>query len=138
MQNGSAMYAAAGMVSTAPDMATYMTALLSGRLLDPATYSLMWTSTATPHYKAKPASDDMRGLGWDTAIDAGARPKEVAKSGLVPGFSSELILHPASDSGVFVSFNASYSGGRNPDGVSALAVAESVYKAIHTGTHRPK
>ena len=39
MQNGSAMYAAAGMVSTAQDMATYMTALLSGGLLDPATYA---------------------------------------------------------------------------------------------------
>ena len=38
MQNGLELYAAAGMVSTAQDMATYMTALLSGRLLDPATY----------------------------------------------------------------------------------------------------
>ena len=38
VQNGPAMYAAAGMVSTAQDMATYMTALLSGRILDPATY----------------------------------------------------------------------------------------------------
>ena len=40
VQNGPAMYAAAGIVSTAQDMATYMTALLSGRLLDPATYAL--------------------------------------------------------------------------------------------------
>ena len=40
VQNGPEMYAAAGMVSTAQDMATYMTALLSGRLLDPATYQL--------------------------------------------------------------------------------------------------
>ena len=40
VQNGTAMYAAAGMVSTAQDMATYMTALLSGRLLDPATYAV--------------------------------------------------------------------------------------------------
>ena len=54
VQNGPAMYAAAGMVSTAQDMATYMTALLSGRLLDPATYGLMWTSTPTLQYGVNP------------------------------------------------------------------------------------
>jgi D-alanyl-D-alanine carboxypeptidase len=138
LQNGSAMYAAAGMVSTAQDMATYMTALLSRRLLDPATYALMWTSTPRPKHGVKPAADDVRGLGWDTVIDAGAGPKEVAKSGLVPGFSSELILHPSSDSGVFVSFNTSYQGGRHSGSVSALQVAESVYKATRPGSPRRK
>ncbi len=136
MQNGTAMYAAAGMVSTAQDMATYMTALLSGRLLDPATYALMWTSTPTPQYGVKPPTDDVRGLGWDTAIDTSTGPTEVAKSGLVPGFTSELILYPSSDSGVFVSFNTSYQGSRHSSGVTALQVAESVYEATQTGSHR--
>ncbi len=135
MQNGSAMYAAAGIVSTAQDMGTYMTALLSGRLLDPGTYATMWTSTPTPHYGAKGTSD-MRALGWDTAIDAGAKPTEIAKSGLVPGFSSELILYPKSDSGVFVSFNTSDQGARHSDGPSALEVAEAIHKATQTGTNR--
>ena len=54
VQNGPAMYASAGMVSTAQDMATYMTALLSGHLLDPATYELMWTSTPTLQYGVNP------------------------------------------------------------------------------------
>ena len=134
VQNGPAMYAAAGMVSTAQDMATYMTALLSGRLLDPATYELMWTSTPTPQYGVNPPSNAVRGLGWDTAIDTSAGPTEVAKSGSVPGYISELILYPTSDSGVFVSFNTNHHGSRDPNGVSALQVAESVYEATQTGS----
>ena len=134
VQNGPALYAAAGMVSTAQDMATYMTALLSGRLLDPATYRLMWMSTPTPQYGVKPPSNAMYGLGWDTVIDTSAGPAEVTKSGQVPGYISELILSPTSDSGVFVSINTNYQGSRNPNAVTALEVAESVYKATQTGS----
>jgi D-alanyl-D-alanine carboxypeptidase len=134
VQNGPAMYAAAGIVSTAQDMATYMTALLSGRLLEPATYALMWTSTPTPQYGANPPSNAVYGLGWDTAIDTSAGPTEVTKSGQVPGYTSELILYPNSDSGVFVSLNTNYSGSRDPNGVTALQVAESVYDATQTGS----
>ncbi len=133
VQNGSEMYAAAGMVSTAQDLATYMTALLSGRLLDPATYGLMWTSTPTLQYGANPASDAIRGLGWDTAIDTSAGPIEVAKGGHVPGYTSELVLYPTSGSGVFVSFNTDNFGSRDPSGVTAAEVAESVYEATQTG-----
>ena len=128
------MYAAAGMVSTAQDMATYMTALLSGRLLDPATYSLMWTATPTPQYGVNPPSDAVRGLGWDNAIDTSAGPTEVTKGGSVPGFISELILDPTSDSGVFVSINTNPHGSRDPSRVSALQVAEAVYEATQTGS----
>jgi CubicO group peptidase (beta-lactamase class C family) len=138
LQSGSAMYAAAGVVSTAQDMATYMAALLTGRLLNSTTYALMWTSSPTPHYGAKPTTNDDRGLGWDTAIDTSAGPVLVEKSGRVPGFSSELILHPASESGVFISFNTSYQGGRHSTGVSALQVAESVYQATHAKSHARK
>jgi D-alanyl-D-alanine carboxypeptidase len=133
VQNGNAMYASAGAVSTARDMATYMTALLSERILDPATYQLMWTSTPTPQYGVSPPSDAVFGLGWDTAIDTSAGPTEVAKSGQVPGFNSELILFPSSDSGVFVSFNAKYPGTSGLNSVSALQVAESVYAATQIG-----
>ena len=128
VQNGPAMYAAAGMVSTAQDMATYMTALLSERILNPATYALMWTSTPTPQYGVNPPSNAVRGLGWDTAIETSAGVSEVTKGGQVPGFTSELILYPSSDSGVFVSFNSKFQG------VSALQVAESVYQATQTGS----
>ena len=84
VQNGPAMYAAAGMVSTAQDMATYMTALLSERILNPATYALMWTSTPTPQYGVKPASIAERGLGWDTVIDRSDGSEEVTKGGRSP------------------------------------------------------
>ena len=128
-QNGPELYAAAGMVSSARDMATYMQALLSGRLLDPATYRLMWTSTPTLEYGVNPPTDSNRGLGWDTAIDNIAGPTEVTKSGDVPGYTSELILHPDSDSGVFVSFNSTYHHGSVSSGGVALRVAEAVAQA---------
>jgi CubicO group peptidase (beta-lactamase class C family) len=132
LQNGPALYAAAGMVSTAQDMATYMTALLSGRLLDPASDALMWASKPTLQYGVKPPANAMRGLGWDTVIHTTAGRTIVNKSGQVPGYTSELILHPSSESGVFVSFNTNYHGSRNPNGTTALEVAESVYKVTKT------
>jgi CubicO group peptidase (beta-lactamase class C family) len=133
-QNGAANYAAAGIVSTAQDMAAYMTALLSGRLLDPATYELMWTSTPTPQYGVKPAANGSRGLGWDTAINTSAGTIEVTKAGQVPGYSSDLILYPSTDSGIFVSFNTTYQGDRHSSGVSAAQVAELVFDATQTGS----
>jgi CubicO group peptidase (beta-lactamase class C family) len=129
VQSGAAMYAAAGMVSTAHDMAHYMVALLDGRLLNPAIYAMMWTSTPTPQYGARPAVTDTRGLGWDAAIDGSTGPIEVAKSGEVPGYSTELILYPGSDSGVFISINTSHQTGRNPTNVTAYNVAQAVYQA---------
>ena len=128
LQNGPELYAAAGMVSTATDMATYMTALLSGSLLDPATYALMWSSTPTPQYGANSATNAIRGLGWDSVVSTSAGTAEVIKGGQVPGFTSDLVLYPGTDSGVFVSFN------RNSAGISALQVAESVYEAVQSAS----
>jgi D-alanyl-D-alanine carboxypeptidase len=129
IQNGLQLYAAAGVVSTAQDMATYMEALLSGRLLDPATYQLMWSSTPTPLFGVSPPADSLRGLGWDTAINTSVGTTEVIKGGSIPGFISELILSPTSDSGVFVSINTNPAGSRNASHLSALAIAEAVYNA---------
>jgi CubicO group peptidase (beta-lactamase class C family) len=134
VQNGPALYAAAGMVSTAQDMATYMTALLSERILNPATYALMWTSVPTPQYGVQPATSAERGLGWDSVIHKSDGSEKVTKGGQVPGYTSELVLDPTSDSGVFVSFNANFAGSRNPNGVTALQVARSVYKATKTSS----
>jgi CubicO group peptidase (beta-lactamase class C family) len=134
VQNGPELYASAGIVSTAQDMATYMTALLSGRVLDPATYQLMWTSTPTQQYGMKSPSDAVRGLGWDTAIDSSAGPTRVTKDGSVPGYISQLILYPTSNSGIFVSINTNPQGSRRPNQVSALQVAESVYAAAQSGS----
>ena len=78
VQNGAAMYAAAGIVSTATDMATYMTALLSGRILDPASYQLMWTS---PAYAGQAPVGSSRGLGWDMVIDTKRAPPSSRRTG---------------------------------------------------------
>ena len=79
----------------------------------------MWTSTPTPQYGVNPPSDAVRGLGWDTVIDTSAGPAKVAKGGSVPGFISELILYPTSDSGVFVSINTNLSGQSGSEAASA-------------------
>lgn len=131
--NGSAMYAAAGIVSTAQDMANYMNGLLDDSVLNGASTQLMWTATPTPHYGSNPATDDVRGLGWDSVTTSGDRPVEVAKSGQVPGFISQLILDPSTDSGVFVSFNTNH-GGPNPSGTVALELAEAIHEAAESGS----
>ena len=131
--NGTSMYAAAGMVSTARDMGAYMTTLLAGGLLDPSTERLMWTATPTPHFASNPAYLDVRGLGWDTAIDSDAGVTEVTKSGSVRGYTSQLILYPSTDSGVYISFNANY-GGSDPSGAVATRLAEQVYQAVQSAS----
>ena len=57
------------------------------------------------------------------------RALEVTKSGTGPRI--HVRAHPLShpDSGVFVSFNTNYAGSRNPNGVTGLEVARSVFKA---------
>ncbi len=130
--NGNEMYAAAGMVSTAQDMAAYMTALLGSRFLDPATYAMMWTATPTPQYGSNPPVDDVYGLGWDNAFDTSAGPVEVTKSGTVRGYTSQLILYPSTDSGVFISFNAEYATGPNSSGAIAYQLATSIGQAMQT------
>ena len=128
------MYAAAGIVSTAQDMATYMTALLGGRLLDPATYQLMWTSTPTTQYGVKPASDDVYGLGWDTAIDTSSGPLEVAKAGQVPGIHLRAHPLPLTRTAESSSPSTPIITAADPNGVIALQVAQSVYAAVQAGS----
>jgi CubicO group peptidase (beta-lactamase class C family) len=111
-----------------------MTALLSERILNPATYALMWTPVPTPQYGVNPSSSAERGLGWDTVIHRSDGSEEVTKGGQVPGYTSELVLDPTTDSGVFVSFNTNFTGSRNPNGVTALQVARSVYEATKTSS----
>ncbi len=129
IQNGMVLYAAAGMVSTAQDMGTYMTALLDGRLLNPAGYALMWTPSTVPEFGAVSSSNASRGMGWDNVFAAGNGVAEVTKSGDIPGFTSQLILYPSADSGVFVSINTEASGGPDPSRAVAYRLAESIYDA---------
>jgi CubicO group peptidase (beta-lactamase class C family) len=133
--NGPAMYASAGMVSTAQDMATYMTALLAGRILNPATYAMMWTATPSPQFGDSSDSETLRGLGWDTAIDTSAGASMVTKAGLVRGFTSQLVLFPSSDTGVFVSINMAQSNDAGGSGAIADEVALSIYQAVQSDSH---
>ena len=53
---------------------------------------------------------------------------------VVRGYTSQLILYPSTDSGVFVSFNANYGNGPNSSAAVAYQVAESIYQATRTGS----
>jgi hypothetical protein len=92
----------------------------------------MWTAIPTVEYGVNPPADGVPGLGWDTVINSTAGPIEVEKSGQVPGFTSELILYPGTDSGVFVSMNTNYQGSRNPNSITALQLAEAVAQAAQS------
>ena len=61
-------------------------------------------------------------MGYSDRHERGAHRGD--QGGQVPGYTSELILFPTTDSGVFVSFNT-----LNPKGVTGLQVAEAVYAA---------
>ena len=93
----------------------------------------MWTSTPTPQYGVNPPSDAVRGLGWDTVIDTSAGPTEVTKGGSGPRI--HLRAHPLPHLGQrsLRLHQHQSSGSRDPNRVTALQVAESVYAATQTG-----
>ena len=55
------------------------------------------------------------------AFDTMRGPPRSSRAGQVPGFISELILFPSSDSGVFVSINTNPYPSRNPNRVNRRA-----------------
>ena len=62
-------------------------------------------------------------------INTSTGPSKVSKNGRVPGYSSDLILLPSTNSGVFVSFNTSHQGAGGSNGATPSAVAAAVYEA---------
>ena len=135
VQNGPAMYAAAGMVSTAQDMATYMTALLSGRILDPATYELDVDLDSDAAIRGEsPLSVQPRpGMGYGDRHERRAhrgRQGRVRSPDTTPSSSSTPPRTAESSSPSTPIITAVGM----PSSVTALQVAESVYAATQTGS----
>ena len=135
VQNGPAMYAAAGMVSTAQDMATYMTALLSGQ--SPRSRDLQLdvdldTDAAirgeSPlQLRARP------GMGYGDRHERRARQGRQGRVGPRDSSlrSSSTPTRTAESSSPSTPILTAVG---MPSGVTALQVAESVYAATQTGS----
>ena len=114
-----------GVVSTAADMSKYIVALLDAELLDPSTYSVMWTpiDVAASKYAGAPSP---RGLGWDTVqVDQSGDVTRAGKTGEAFGYTAQLYLYNQAKDGVFVAFN-------DVGGISGPAVADAVYASTST------
>ena len=107
-----------------------MTALLGGRILNPATYAVDvdLDADAAIRGEARPPTPS---AAWDgiTAIDSSAGPIEVTKSGDGPRI--HVSAHPLSPPRTAESsspFNAAYHGGSDQSGGIAYQVAESILR----------
>lgn len=120
-------YGGGGILSTAPDLATWASALLDGRLLEPETLAAAWTPATL--------SDGRRssyGLGWGLGEVAGHR--EISHTGAhMTGFSSSLSLYPEDHLAVVVLLNRR---GANP-GLIARKIAGLYVPALAPQPPRP-
>ena len=86
--DNSVKWAGGGFVSTAEDLVAFGNALLEGRLLEPATLRLLWTSQKTADGK-----DTEYGMGWTVDKDAKGR-RRVRHSGGAQGGTANLVIYP--------------------------------------------
>jgi serine beta-lactamase-like protein LACTB len=81
-------WAGGGFLSTAEDLVAFANALLEGRLLQPETVALLWTSMKTADGK-----DTDYGIGWSVDRDAKGR-RRVRHSGGSMGGTANLVIYP--------------------------------------------
>jgi serine beta-lactamase-like protein LACTB len=100
-----------GYVSTAEDLVRFQLAMLDGKIVKPATATLMWTSQITSDGKAT-------NYGMGFGIIPGTGPKLIAHGGSQQGTSTSMILVPEKRFAVAVMINM--------DGVPATALSRSI------------
>lgn len=104
-----------GWLSSAADVARFEVALLAGKLVKPATLTLM----STP-LKPSDGSEDNYGLGWVARKVAGA--EAISHNGGQHGTSTAILLVPARRAGIVVLINM--------DGVDSGGLAEELAKMV--------
>jgi serine beta-lactamase-like protein LACTB, mitochondrial len=82
-------WAGGGFLSTTEDLALFAERLLDGRLLQPATVTLLWTTQHTTDGKATDY-----GIGWGVTRDARGR-RRVSHAGGSVGGTANLLIYPA-------------------------------------------
>ena len=102
-----------GLISSADDMARFEIAVMSDKLLKPATREAMWTPQ-----KAADGSQNGYGLGWGTQKKYGLHLVE--HTGSQQGTSTSFILVPERRAGIVVLANM--------DGVNAAALSTEILK----------
>lgn len=86
--DNSIKWAGGGFLSTAEDLVTFGNALLEGRLLQPDTLRLLWTSQKTADGK-----ETEYGMGWGVRRDAKGR-RRISHSGGAQGGTAYLLIYP--------------------------------------------
>ncbi len=81
-------WAGGGYLSTTPDLALFGDAMITGKIVKPATLDLLWTSQHTTD--GKPTG---YGIGWSVATDSAGR-QVVRHSGGSDGGTALLVLYP--------------------------------------------
>jgi D-alanyl-D-alanine carboxypeptidase len=92
-QNPSAYFAAGGIISTADDLATWMRALVGGKLFN-ADYHRQWLDSPEPEDPAKP---DGQKYGYGIALLTFGPNKIYFHGGEMPGYNSFMGYDPAND-----------------------------------------
>jgi D-alanyl-D-alanine carboxypeptidase len=112
-------YGGGGILSTAPDMALWAQALISGKLLKPEVLTQAWTPA-----RLNDSTTSGYGLGWGIGRVAGHR--EMQHSGAhATGFSSFLAIYPDDHLAVVVLLNrGSADPGRIARGVAGIYIPE--------------
>ncbi len=112
-----------GWLSSAEDMARFEIAILNGKLLKPATHSLMWTPL-------KPSEGQPNGyaLGWGTLTEDGIR--YVGHDGGQQGTSTNFFIAPEQHTGVVVLANM--------EDVPVNELSKQILKIVLQGTGAEK
>jgi CubicO group peptidase (beta-lactamase class C family) len=114
---------AAGLLSTAGDLVRWFHALASGAVVTPASFERMRTPNALP-------DGSSTGYGFGLAVERLDGEELVLHAGNMPGFTSVLAWHPASDLCVAVLSNS--------EDLKAPAVGEDVLRAALASGREPQ
>ncbi|CAM5295401.1 D-Ala-D-Ala carboxypeptidase [Streptomyces avidinii] len=130
-QNPSYATAAGGAVSTAQDLATWIRALVTGKVLDPATQR-QWLDSPQAE---DPAAPDGHKYGYGIAYQKfGPKAAMYYHGGELPGFNSFIGHDPVNDVTLIVWTNLTLS----PDGrTTAQAMLPTLLNQIYTGLDLP-
>ncbi|MFJ7589794.1 serine hydrolase domain-containing protein [Streptomyces sp. NPDC097617] len=130
-QNPSYATAAGGAVSTAQDLATWIRALVTGKVLDPTTHR-QWLDSPQAE---DPAAPDGQKYGYGIAYQKfGPKASMYYHGGELPGFNSFIGHDPVNDVTLVVWTNLTLS----PDGrTTAQALLPTLFNQIYTGLDLP-
>ncbi len=123
--NPSVAAAAGGVISTADDLATWIKALVAGRVLDPA-YQRQWLDSLKPEDPSKPKGQK---YGYGIAQLSWGPNTIYFHGGETPGYNSKISYDPANDMRLIVWTNLTVSlDGQQTANTLWVKVLDQIYK----------